>query len=32
VVILDGQGHLATLRAPGEVAEVIAAFADRLGP
>ncbi|MFL6225481.1 MAG: alpha/beta fold hydrolase [Actinomycetes bacterium] len=30
VVVLDGQGHLATLRAPGEVARVIAAFADRL--
>ena len=31
VVVLDGQGHLANLRAPGEVARVIAAFADRLG-
>jgi pimeloyl-ACP methyl ester carboxylesterase len=30
VVILDGQGHLANLRAPGEVARVIAGFADRL--
>jgi pimeloyl-ACP methyl ester carboxylesterase len=30
VVVLEGQGHLANLRAPGEVAEVIAAFADRL--
>jgi pimeloyl-ACP methyl ester carboxylesterase len=30
VVVLDGQGHLANLRAPGEVAQVIAAFADRL--
>jgi pimeloyl-ACP methyl ester carboxylesterase len=32
VVVLEGQGHMANLRAPGEVAEVIAAFADRLGP
>jgi pimeloyl-ACP methyl ester carboxylesterase len=31
VVVLEGQGHMANLRAPGEVAEVIAAFADRLG-
>ena len=31
-VVLEGQGHLANLRAPGEVAEVIAAFADRLAP
>jgi pimeloyl-ACP methyl ester carboxylesterase len=31
VVVLDGQGHLANLRAPGQVAEVVAAFADRLG-
>ena len=31
VVILEGQGHMANLRAPGEVARVIAAFADRLG-
>jgi pimeloyl-ACP methyl ester carboxylesterase len=30
MVVLDGQGHLANLRAPGEVAQVIAAFADRL--
>jgi pimeloyl-ACP methyl ester carboxylesterase len=30
VVVLDGQGHLANLRAPGEVAQVIAGFADRL--
>jgi pimeloyl-ACP methyl ester carboxylesterase len=30
VVVLEGQGHLANLGAPGEVAEVIAAFADRL--
>jgi pimeloyl-ACP methyl ester carboxylesterase len=30
VVVLEGQGHLANLRAPGEVAAVIAAFADRL--
>ena len=30
VVVLPEQGHLANLRAPGEVAEVIAAFADRL--
>jgi pimeloyl-ACP methyl ester carboxylesterase len=32
VVVLNGQGHMANLRAPGEVARVIAAFADRLGP
>ena len=32
VVVLEGQGHMANLRAPGQVAEVIAAFADRLGP
>jgi len=32
VVVLEGQRHMANLRAPGEVAEVIAAFADRLGP
>jgi pimeloyl-ACP methyl ester carboxylesterase len=32
VVVLEGQGHMANLRAPGEVAAVIAAFADRLGP
>ena len=32
VVVLHGQGHLANLRAPGEVAQVIAAFADRLAP
>lgn len=32
VVVLEGQGHLANLRAPGEVAGVIAAFADRLEP
>jgi pimeloyl-ACP methyl ester carboxylesterase len=31
VVVLERQGHLANLTAPGEVAEVIAAFADRLG-
>jgi pimeloyl-ACP methyl ester carboxylesterase len=31
VVVLEGQGHMANLRAPGEVARVIAAFADRLG-
>ena len=31
VVVLEGQGHMANLRAPGEVAGVIAAFADRLG-
>ena len=31
VVILQGQGHLANLRAPGEVAGVVAAFAERLG-
>jgi pimeloyl-ACP methyl ester carboxylesterase len=30
VVVLPEQGHLANLRAPGEVAEAIAAFADRL--
>jgi pimeloyl-ACP methyl ester carboxylesterase len=30
VVVLEGQGHMANLRAPGEVAQVIAAFADRL--
>ena len=30
VVVLDGQGHLANLRAPGEVARVIEGFADRL--
>lgn len=30
VVVLERQGHLATLTAPGKVAEVIAAFADRL--
>ena len=32
VVVLEKQGHMANLRAPGQVAEVIAAFADRLGP
>jgi pimeloyl-ACP methyl ester carboxylesterase len=32
MVVLEGQGHMANLRAPGEVARVIAAFADRLGP
>jgi pimeloyl-ACP methyl ester carboxylesterase len=32
VVVLPEQGHLANLRAPGEVAKVIAAFADRLTP
>jgi pimeloyl-ACP methyl ester carboxylesterase len=32
VVILDDQGHMANLRAPGQVARVVAAFADRLGP
>jgi pimeloyl-ACP methyl ester carboxylesterase len=32
VVVLPEQGHLANLRAPGEVAKVIAAFADRLPP
>jgi pimeloyl-ACP methyl ester carboxylesterase len=31
VVILEDQGHMANLRAPGEVARVIAAFAGRLG-
>jgi pimeloyl-ACP methyl ester carboxylesterase len=31
VVVLEEQGHMANLRAPGQVAEVIAAFADRLG-
>jgi hypothetical protein len=31
VVVLQGQGHLANLRAPGEVAGVVAAFAERLG-
>jgi pimeloyl-ACP methyl ester carboxylesterase len=31
VVILEGQGHMANLRAPADVARVIAAFADRLG-
>ncbi|HKQ01286.1 MAG TPA: alpha/beta hydrolase, partial [Actinomycetes bacterium] len=30
VVVLEGQGHMANLGAPGEVAEVVAAFADRL--
>jgi pimeloyl-ACP methyl ester carboxylesterase len=30
VVVLDGQGHLANLRAPGEVARVVAGFADQL--
>ena len=30
VAILPGQGHMANLRAPGEVAAVIAAFADKL--
>ncbi|HWD46825.1 MAG TPA: alpha/beta hydrolase [Actinomycetota bacterium] len=30
VVVLEGQGHMANLRAPGEVARVVAAFADRL--
>jgi pimeloyl-ACP methyl ester carboxylesterase len=29
-VVLPAQGHMANLRAPGEVAKVIAAFADRL--
>ena len=32
VVVLEGHGHMANLRAPEEVARVIAAFADRLGP
>jgi pimeloyl-ACP methyl ester carboxylesterase len=32
VVVLEEQGHMANLRAPGEVAEVIAAFAGRLAP
>jgi pimeloyl-ACP methyl ester carboxylesterase len=32
VVVLEGHGHMANLRAPGEVAAVIAAFADGLGP
>jgi hypothetical protein len=32
VVFLEEQGHMANLRAPGQVADVIAAFADRLGP
>ena len=32
VVVLEKQGHLANLRGPGQVADVIAAFADRLGP
>ena len=32
VVVLEEQGHMANLRAPGRVADVIAAFADRLGP
>jgi pimeloyl-ACP methyl ester carboxylesterase len=32
VVILEGQGHMANLGAPAEVARVIAAFADRLEP
>jgi pimeloyl-ACP methyl ester carboxylesterase len=31
VVVLKGHGHMANLRAPEEVARVIAAFADRLG-
>jgi pimeloyl-ACP methyl ester carboxylesterase len=31
VVVLERHGHLANLTAPGEVAEVIAAFADRPG-
>jgi pimeloyl-ACP methyl ester carboxylesterase len=31
VVVLEKQGHMANLRAPGQVADVIAAFADRLG-
>jgi pimeloyl-ACP methyl ester carboxylesterase len=31
-VVLPAQGHMANLRAPGEVAKVIAAFADRLPP
>jgi pimeloyl-ACP methyl ester carboxylesterase len=30
LVVLEGQGHMANLRASGEVAGVIAAFADRL--
>ena len=30
VVVLEGQGHMANLRAPGEVARVIEGFADRL--
>ena len=30
VVVLEQQGHMANLRAPGQVAEVIAAFADHL--
>jgi pimeloyl-ACP methyl ester carboxylesterase len=32
VVVLEEHGHLANLGAPGQVADVIAAFADRLGP
>ena len=32
VVVLEGHGHMANLRAPEEVARVIEAFADRLGP
>jgi pimeloyl-ACP methyl ester carboxylesterase len=31
-VVMPEQGHMANLRAPGEVAKVIAAFADRLPP
>ena len=31
-VVMPEQGHMANLRAPGEVARVIAAFADRLPP
>ncbi|HEX3213577.1 MAG TPA: alpha/beta hydrolase, partial [Actinomycetota bacterium] len=32
VVVVAGHGHMANLRAPEEVARVIAAFADGLGP
>jgi pimeloyl-ACP methyl ester carboxylesterase len=32
VVVMEGQGHLANLRAPAEVAEAISGFADRLAP
>ena len=30
LVVLPGQGHMANLRAPGEVARVVASFADRV--